>query len=65
MDAADIATDTTQALTEASLAQRTRYQGVSRLYCLECEEEIPEGRRQAIPGVELCVACQELEEGRQ
>lgn len=28
-------------------------------HCAECGEEIPEGRRQAVPGVRLCVACQE------
>lgn len=30
----------------------------SRLFCIECEEEIPEKRRQAIPGVQHCVDCQ-------
>ena len=27
--------------------------------CEECVASIPEARRQAIPGVRLCVACQE------
>ena len=27
-------------------------------YCEECEEEIPQARREAIPGVRLCVICQ-------
>jgi phage/conjugal plasmid C-4 type zinc finger TraR family protein len=27
--------------------------------CAECDAEIPEARRQAVPGVRLCVACQE------
>lgn len=27
--------------------------------CEECEIAIPEARRQALPGVRLCVACQE------
>lgn len=26
--------------------------------CAECDEPIPEGRRTAIPGVQLCVECQ-------
>ncbi len=26
--------------------------------CERCEAEIPEGRRLALPGVRLCVACQ-------
>ncbi len=33
--------------------------GVSLEYCEECGEEIPEARRQAIPGVRLCIRCQE------
>lgn len=33
--------------------------GESLRYCEECEAAIPEGRRQALPGVRLCVACQE------
>jgi len=27
-------------------------------HCEECEEPIPEARRNAIPGVRLCVSCQ-------
>jgi phage/conjugal plasmid C-4 type zinc finger TraR family protein len=31
--------------------------------CAGCEEEIPEARRRAVPGVRLCVSCQtELDE---
>lgn len=33
--------------------------GESLEYCEECGEEIPEARRRAIPGVRLCVECQE------
>jgi len=36
--------------------------GESLKYCEACEEEIPEARRKAIPGVRLCIHCQsELE----
>lgn len=36
--------------------------GESLEFCEECDEEIPPARRQALPGVRLCVACQtELE----
>ena len=28
-------------------------------YCEECGEEIPEARRKAMPGVRLCISCQE------
>jgi len=27
--------------------------------CADCEEEIPEKRRRAIPGVKLCMDCQQ------
>ena len=33
--------------------------GESLSHCEECDAEIPERRRVAIPGVRLCVACQE------
>ena len=31
----------------------------SAVECEECGDQIPEQRRQAIPGVQLCVFCQE------
>lgn len=34
-------------------------------YCLECGELIPEARREIIPGVELCVSCQEKEDAEE
>ena len=33
--------------------------GRSLMRCEECDERIPEARRVAVPGVRLCVACQE------
>ena len=37
--------------------------GESRRRCEECDAEIPEARRKAVPGVRLCIACQgELDE---
>ncbi len=33
--------------------------GESLQYCEECGEEIPEARRRAVPGVRLCLCCQE------
>jgi phage/conjugal plasmid C-4 type zinc finger TraR family protein len=36
--------------------------GPSLAHCAECGEEIPPGRRQAIPGVRLCVACQQAQD---
>jgi len=37
--------------------------GESLTHCAECEEPIPEARRQAIPGVKLCVDCQQERDG--
>jgi len=33
--------------------------GPSLTHCEDCGNEIPEARREAIPGVRLCIACQE------
>ncbi len=33
-------------------------QGASLSHCAECEKEIPLARREAVPGVRLCVSCQ-------
>jgi phage/conjugal plasmid C-4 type zinc finger TraR family protein len=38
--------------------------GVSLTHCEICGERIPEARRVAVPGVRLCIECQEeLERG--
>ncbi len=50
--------------------QRARSQlpkGESLKHCEECDAPIPEARRKAVPGVRLCIACQQArdeEEGR-
>lgn len=31
--------------------------GESLTHCAECAEEIPQARREAIPGVKLCIDC--------
>lgn len=33
--------------------------GPGLMHCEECDTSIPAARRKAIPGVRLCVACQE------
>ena len=33
-------------------------QGESLSHCEECGKDIPAARREAVPGVRLCVACQ-------
>ncbi len=43
-------------------ARRRLVSGESARECAECGLEIPEARREAIPGVQFCIACQsELE----
>lgn len=37
---------------------RAQPRGDSLTHCAECDEPIPEARRQAQPGVRLCITCQ-------
>ncbi len=46
-------------------ARRRIPQGESLSHCESCGEPIPEARRQALPGVRLCVACQEQRDRQQ
>ena len=49
----------TAASEEAAARARGRLpKGESLQFCEECGEEIPAGRRLALPGVRLCVPCQ-------
>jgi phage/conjugal plasmid C-4 type zinc finger TraR family protein len=48
-----------------SRARRQLRKGSGLLRCEECDAEIPEARRKAVPGVRLCVACQELHDREQ
>jgi phage/conjugal plasmid C-4 type zinc finger TraR family protein len=45
---------------EAARARSRLPKGESLRECAECGEAIPEARRKALPGVRLCVACQEV-----
>ena len=38
--------------------------GESLSNCEECDKAIPEARREAIPGVRLCVACQSEQDAK-
>ncbi|MDB6102314.1 MAG: DksA/TraR family C4-type zinc finger protein [Gammaproteobacteria bacterium] len=40
-------------------AQSRLSQGPSSSHCAECGAGIPEARRNAMPGVRLCVSCQD------
>ncbi|WP_243041202.1 DksA/TraR family C4-type zinc finger protein [Dyella sedimenti] len=44
-------------------SQLRRGPGLTR--CEECDAPIPEARRVAVPGVRLCVACQEASDQEQ
>jgi phage/conjugal plasmid C-4 type zinc finger TraR family protein len=45
-----------------SRAQSRLPQGQSLSHCAHCGNQIPDARRNAIPGVRLCVSCQEAED---
>lgn len=47
------------------LAQSRLPQGESLEFCEKCEAKILEARRQAIPGVRLCINCQSEQEKEQ
>ena len=38
--------------------------GESRTHCAECEEPIPQARRDALPGVKLCIDCMQERDAR-
>ena len=40
-------------------------QGPGLSHCEECDTAIPEARRKAMPGVRLCVPCQELHDAEE
>ncbi len=41
------------------IARRQLPKGESLRNCEECDAPIPEARRKAVPGVRLCIKCQE------
>ena len=38
--------------------------GPGLTHCEECDAPIPKARREAVPGVRLCIACQQAAEAR-
>lgn len=50
-------TETSDLFLKASLSKRVIYTGVSAVNCIECDEEIPEKRRQSIKGCKHCTDC--------
>lgn len=47
------------------LARSRIPQGKSLSHCEECDEPIPAARREAVPGVRLCILCQAEKEKQQ
>ncbi len=47
---------------QEKLAEQRKYASLSE--CAECGDDIPEARQKAIPGVQLCIHCQTIEERR-
>lgn len=66
-DVFDRATEIEEVTREDALDRQRRRTGLrgktaedSAIVCRECEEPIPEARRQAMPGVQTCIDCQTL-----
>ena len=52
-------------VTDEVLRARARMpSGEGQRHCAGCGEEIPEGRRHALPGVRTCVECQSARDRR-
>jgi phage/conjugal plasmid C-4 type zinc finger TraR family protein len=52
-------------VTDGVLTARARLPaGEGTTHCVECGDEIPERRRQALPGATTCVACQSGRDSR-
>ena len=67
MDEADLAQIASEQHLADALAriELNRPRGASNIYCSDCGEPIPEARREAEPGCELCVDCQTERERKQ
>ena len=47
----------------ARMKARQTPQGETLSHCAECDEPIPEARQKALPGVKLCIECQQERDG--
>jgi len=62
-DFADIASDYSAEVLQRTLDARPRFAVHSTLsaeHCDECGAAIPQARREAVPGCELCIDCQQM-----
>jgi phage/conjugal plasmid C-4 type zinc finger TraR family protein len=65
-DEIDRANDTAEFNLQVALAKHKQQTGKTSLeFCDFCGVPIPEARRLAVPGVDLCVDCQSDEERRE
>jgi phage/conjugal plasmid C-4 type zinc finger TraR family protein len=65
MDDADFAQERIEAELERAIsAARRVHNGPAATHCVDCGEDIPEERRQAIAGVRTCAYCQAIREKR-
>ncbi|MDO5705538.1 MAG: DksA/TraR family C4-type zinc finger protein [Paracoccus sp. (in: a-proteobacteria)] len=53
-----IEVSTAEAIARARLRAAAAPAAISAEFCAECDEPIPQARRDAIPGVQLCISCQ-------
>lgn len=66
-DDIDISNELAELFIQKSLQEQRERQGFdkeSEEFCIDCDDEIPEKRREMIPGVQRCIGCQELHEAR-
>ena len=47
-----------------ALANRLVFAGESAAVCIHCGNDIPEARRKALPGIQICVECARAHESR-
>lgn len=67
MDDGDRASEQEVANIRQALANFDHYRSrfvESLTKCVQCGAQIPEGRRKAVPGCQMCVTCQEIEDSR-
>ncbi|PAV48483.1 hypothetical protein CK486_08520 [Pseudomonas sp. HAR-UPW-AIA-41] len=60
----EMAEQAAEAERQRAIASRVQYSGESALECESCGDEIPQARREAVPGCQTCIECQALRERR-
>lgn len=62
MDEIDLIDNHQEFLLDHFIQNRKVYKGVSNYKCEECDSDIPEARRVALPGIKICKQCAEYYE---